>query len=244
MTARHPIKVVCHRGANQFAPENTYASSQICIDWGMDVIEIDVNSSNDGVLYLLHGPELETTTEGHGVIMAQLSKDIDHLHAGYRFGPPYQAEPLPRLEDYLLWAKGKAQLFLDVKFANLQHLVDLIRRTGWERDCFFWFGLPELARTFRHLAPDLRLKVNADGMEDVETAAVDFRADIIETSAEHMSPTIRDACRSLNMQWMIYYQGCDPHFFRRMIKMQPDYINTNYGDRLLKEMQTMTNSAY
>jgi hypothetical protein len=34
------VEIVCHRGANEYAPENTYASAQLCIDWGMDYVEI------------------------------------------------------------------------------------------------------------------------------------------------------------------------------------------------------------
>lgn len=32
----HSVEIVCHRGANHYAPENTYAAAQVCIDWGMD----------------------------------------------------------------------------------------------------------------------------------------------------------------------------------------------------------------
>ena len=58
------IEIVCHRGANAYAPANTLPAAQICVDWGMDYVEVDVNSSSDGVLYIFHGPELEFTTDG------------------------------------------------------------------------------------------------------------------------------------------------------------------------------------
>ena len=28
------VEIVCHRGANEYAPENTIASAQVCVDWG------------------------------------------------------------------------------------------------------------------------------------------------------------------------------------------------------------------
>ena len=46
---RHPLEIVCHRGANRHAPENTLAAAQLCVDWGADTVEIDVNTSSDGV---------------------------------------------------------------------------------------------------------------------------------------------------------------------------------------------------
>ncbi len=149
----NPIQIVCHRGANEFAPENTYASSQICIDWSMDYVEIDVNSSNDGVLYVFHGLELEKSTNGKGIIMALLSEDIDQLDAGSAFAPRFQDQRIPRLDEYLGWIKGKAKLFLDVKFANLNELAALIRKHNFEDDCFFWFQMPEMAKTFPQNCP-------------------------------------------------------------------------------------------
>ena len=46
----HPIEIVCHRGANAYAPENTYASAQYCIDWGMDYLEIDADDLDEIVI--------------------------------------------------------------------------------------------------------------------------------------------------------------------------------------------------
>jgi hypothetical protein len=93
------IQIVCHRGANEYTPENTYASSQLCMDWGMDMIEIDVSCSHDGVLYLFHGPQLEKTTNGQGLIMERGSAEIDQLDARSRFSPDFAGERIPRLAD-------------------------------------------------------------------------------------------------------------------------------------------------
>ena len=60
------IQVVCHRGANRFAPENTFSAAELCLDWGVDYLEIDVRMSGDGVLYDLHDSSVDRTTDGHG----------------------------------------------------------------------------------------------------------------------------------------------------------------------------------
>ncbi|NJN82104.1 MAG: hypothetical protein HC802_07375 [Caldilineaceae bacterium] len=86
-TEPRQIEIVCHKGANEYAPENTYAAAQLCIDWGMDFVEIDVNRSHDGMHYILHGPELDATTNGRGRIDAMLAAEIDQLDAGSWFDP-------------------------------------------------------------------------------------------------------------------------------------------------------------
>ena len=79
--------MVCHRGANDHAPENTYASAQPCIDRGVDYLEIDVNTSRDGVHYVFHGPDLARTTNGTGKIYEWESTDLDALDCGSWFHP-------------------------------------------------------------------------------------------------------------------------------------------------------------
>ena len=106
------IEIVCHRGANQYAPENTYASAQICIDWGMDYLEIDIITSKDGVLHVFHGPELAKTTNGSGYIFEHTAAKLAQLDAGGWFDPKFAGEPIPQLAPFLRWVKGKIKLFL------------------------------------------------------------------------------------------------------------------------------------
>ena len=85
-----PIEIVCHKGANEYAPENSYAAAQRCIDWGVDYVEIDVRTSQDGVFYLLHDRTVDRTTNGHGAIAELTAAEIDQLDAGSWFHPHYK----------------------------------------------------------------------------------------------------------------------------------------------------------
>lgn len=60
--------VIAHRGANKFAPENSIPAIDIAGKMGYWGVELDVCSSSDGVLYLLHDPTLNRTTNGRGPI--------------------------------------------------------------------------------------------------------------------------------------------------------------------------------
>ncbi|MEZ4663310.1 MAG: glycerophosphodiester phosphodiesterase family protein [Caldilineaceae bacterium] len=189
------IEIVCHRGANQYAPENTYASAQICIDWQMDYVEIDVNTSRDGVLFLMHGPELHKTTSGTGHIGDWPAAEIDQLDAGSWFHPAYADQRVPRLEPFLHWAKGKTKLFLDVKAADHRQLLDLIYASGFANECFFWSGDKEWARQLYKLAPDLAIKINVSSPADVVNAHEHFGARIVEMDLKHLNQPLIDACR-------------------------------------------------
>ena len=83
------VQIVCHKGANELRPENTVASAQLCVDWGVDYVEVDVNTSMDGVMYILHGPYIDKTTNGQGRFCELHSSEIDKLDAGSWFSPEW-----------------------------------------------------------------------------------------------------------------------------------------------------------
>jgi glycerophosphoryl diester phosphodiesterase len=228
--SKRSVEIVCHRGANEYAPENTYASAQLCIDWGMDYVEIDVNTSQDGVMYVFHGPELHKTTNGSGLIYEHTADELDQLDAGSWFDPRFAGERIPRLEPFLRWIKGKTKVFIDVKLAHLNALVDLIYDVGLENECFFWFELDQAARFFREMAPDLTLKMNAESTEHIVDAAEKYQADIIEISLDKVNPEMVKECRERGLRVMLIHGEKDPDAFRQMLFWRPDLVNVNYGD--------------
>ena len=70
-----------HRGAATIAPENTMASVDSCIKYGVGNIECDVCISKDSVFYVLHDSTLDRTTNGTGAISQWLRR---HRHTGCR----------------------------------------------------------------------------------------------------------------------------------------------------------------
>ena len=224
------IEIVCHRGANQYAPENTYASAKICLDWQMDYVEIDVNTSRDGVLFLMHGPELHKTTNGVGKIGDLTASEIDKLDAGSWFHPTYADQRVPRLAPFLRWIKGKAKLFLDVKAANHRQLLDQIYAHGFEDECFFWSGDQAWSRQLYEMAPELAIKVNVERAADVVNAHEYFGARIVEMDLKHLNQPLIDACRQRGIKVMPYVKENDAAAFGQVLAWGADMINLNHGD--------------
>lgn len=224
------IQIVCHKGANAVAPENTYIAAQRCIDWGMDYVEIDVRTSQDGILYLLHDPTLERTTNGKGYLHEKVSTDLEQLDAGSWFHPSFADQRLPRLEPFLRWIKGKAKIFFDVKAADPQQLIDLVYATDFAEECFFWSGSNVSMRRFRELAPTLALKLNVQTVADVLRVHEEFRADIVEVGLDHVNQPLIDACRERDIKVMIYHQQADVDAFHQIVDWGVDFVNLNHGD--------------
>ncbi len=226
-----PLEIVCHKGANEYAPENTMASTQLCIDWGMDYVEIDVSASKDGVLYLLHGSEVDRTTNGHGCLCDLLSEEIDRLDAGSWFHPRFVGERVPHLESFLPWVKGKIKVFFDVKAGvDLQQVIDLVYAVGLEHECFFWFDTLLSTVRFRKIDQQLPLKINIGKIEHVALVVEEFGADIVEVGLQSMSRELLDACRDHGVKVMVNHLKKEPEAFRQILDWGVDMVNVDHGD--------------
>jgi glycerophosphoryl diester phosphodiesterase len=224
------VEIVCHQGANEYAPANTYPAAQLCVDWGMDYVEIDVNTSKDGVLYIYHGPDLEVTTDGRGLFHELTAAQIDRLDAGSWFDQGFAGARVPRLDEYLRWIKGRARVFFDVKRADLPALIALVTEMEMAKESFFWFGDAAQALAFRKLAPHLSLKVNADDAAGVAAACATYHANIIETGIASLNQELVDACRTRGVKLMVFHKQKEPDAFRTMLDWGVDMINCDHGD--------------
>lgn len=227
------IEIVCHKGANEYAPENTYAAAQRCIDWGVDYVEIDVRTSRDGVCYLLHDETLERTTNGHGPLAEHTAAEIEQMDAGSWFHPQFADQRVPRLDEFLRWIKGQAKVFLDVKAADPQQMIDLIQAVGMADDVFFWSGNDAWALALRRLAPHLALKINVKTVADVVRAHEVYHANIVEVDLAHMNQALQTACQARGIKIMIYEQQKNMAAFRAVLDWNADMINLNHADVFL-----------
>lgn len=109
--------VVAHRGASDEAPENTLPAFERAIAAGCPVLECDVHLSRDGVVVVLHDATLERTTDAEGAVEQLDWSQIAVADAGHRrrFGSRFEGTRVPRLEEVLELARGRAELMIEIK---------------------------------------------------------------------------------------------------------------------------------
>ena len=61
------FRLSAHRGATVFAPENSIESLQEAVARGYGAVEIDIQMSADGQIFLMHDPTVDRTTNGTGI---------------------------------------------------------------------------------------------------------------------------------------------------------------------------------
>ncbi len=226
------LEIVVHRGANNLAPENTLSSTLKCVEMGTDYVEVDVRMSKDGVFYVLHDKTLDRTTNGTGLISETHSSEIDQLDAGSWFHADFAGEKVPRLRELLEAVKGKTKIYFDVKDADLQRLIDLVYETGFEKDCFFWFGDDAQARKFRQLDADLALKMNASTVDKLKQVLA-YQPQIIECNVAAMKGRFVRMCKKHRLKLMAYGEDSEEEYLKAM-NSPASMINLNKPEMMLE----------
>jgi glycerophosphoryl diester phosphodiesterase len=132
-----PALVVSHRACWTFASENTLDGIAACIARGVDMAEVDVRTTRDGQLVLMHDATVDRTTDGHGAVAdleaAQIAALRIRSHGGGAASTLTDRHP-PTLAKALQMARGKILVDLDVKAASLDQIMDVVEAAGAQRD--------------------------------------------------------------------------------------------------------------
>ncbi len=100
-TALRLPRLIGHRGARAYAPENTLASLHTAADMGVEWVELDVKLSRDGEPIIFHDETLERVTGASGLVADMDWKDLKELDAGAHFSNSFVDERIPHLEQAL-----------------------------------------------------------------------------------------------------------------------------------------------
>ena len=232
-------KISGHRGANFIAPENTLASADSCIKYGVDIMECDVVLSKDSVFYLLHDSLLNRTTNGEGPIKEWLSRDLDTLDAGSWFGPAWKGERLPRFSDLLAKARDNGLgITVDYRTGNFEDLVNLIDSYGMLERTYFTFSSEDDTWTFRMLYPDIHtLQAYVTGEDKLDEVLDNIRPDIAVMWIDTITPRMVRKCHERGVQVLALVLGLDDKSRqnRKAIRLGVDCIATDKPEELIKK---------
>jgi glycerophosphoryl diester phosphodiesterase len=149
-------QIVAHRGASAERPECTMAALRRAIETGATAVEVDVRTSRDGQLFLLHDATLDRTTNGKGAAREKSLAELKKLDAGSWFDGKYAGERIPTLREALELCRGKVDVLLDLKEqgAIYAEAVTLeVRDHGDPKRTIIGVRCVEQAQQFRRLLP-------------------------------------------------------------------------------------------
>ena len=124
-------KIIAHRGASGYAPENTLTAFAKAIELGADMLELDIHATQDGEIVVIHDETIDRTTNGAGYVKDYTLNELKQFEIFYR-NDAFRDERIPTLREVFELAKGRASFVIEVKTCPIfypgieQKLVSLL----------------------------------------------------------------------------------------------------------------------
>ena len=187
------MKIIAHRGARGYEPENTLAAFQLALDMGAEGIELDIFTLKTGELVVIHDIMVNRTTNGSGYVEDFTFDEIRALDAG-------KGHKVPTLREAIELVDHKVPIIVELKAPNTAlPLADLLEEyfdEGWQPEDFevISFNHPEVALFHKRL-PSVRFGISLGNIPlDHCQEAVNIGANSVMLCTEFLSPEfIQDA---------------------------------------------------
>lgn len=172
LSAERVTLVGAHRGGPAPGyPENALATFAHTLSRAPALIEIDIATTRDGVLALMHDDTLDRTTTCTGRVDDRTWAELSECRLVDDDGHATDFA-IPTLSDALAWADGATVLELDIKSTvRYEDVIDAVRTAGAEeRVILISYSLDGAARLAR-LAPEMTISASVAEADDLDALA-------------------------------------------------------------------------
>jgi glycerophosphoryl diester phosphodiesterase len=250
--------VIAHRGGPSLGPENTLYTFRNAVKLGVDVLEMDVRSTKNGQLIILHDDTVDRTTNATGPVLNYTLIELKKLDAAHRWSPDKgQTFPLrnkgvkiPTLaEVFDAFPQTKMNLEIkDTRSSTIQSLCRLIRDHQMTNKVVVASFDTDSLKKFRRLCPQVATSAGASearlffGLQKTYLEAV-YSPDaqvlqVPETLGDLRIVNKRfiDAAHARNMRVQVWLVN-DVRSMQRLLELGVDGIMTDYPQRLMEVLK-------
>ena len=247
--------IIAHRGGPSLGPESTLYTFRRAVKLGVDVLEMDVRSTRDGQLIILHDDTVARTTNATGPVQNYTLVDLKKLDAAHRWSPDKgQTFPLrnkgvkiPTLPE-VFKAFPQTKLNLEIKETRsntIQSLCRLIRDHRMTNNVVVASFDTDSLKEFRRLCPQVATSAGASearlffGLQKAYLeAAYSPDAQVLQVpetlgGLRIVNKRFIDAAHARNMRVQVWLVN-DVKSMQRVLELGVDGIMTDYPQRLME----------
>ncbi len=252
------VEVIAHRGGHGLWPENTIYGFQQAIALGIDILEMDIRSTKDSVLVILHDSGVDRTTNGKGQVRDFTLKELKILDAGYTWTKdngqtyPYRDKniTIPTLAE-VFTTLPNTRMIIEIKQTEPDITTafgNLIRQHNMTNNVLVACFDSSVLRTFREQFPEIatsaglteglafyalsRLGLSAAYCPNTQALQIPQKLGPFNTT----HPAFLNAARNHNLK-IHYWTVNDPQTMQTLINLDVDGIITIYPDRLIQLLE-------
>jgi glycerophosphoryl diester phosphodiesterase len=237
------VRLFGHRGFTREMPENSLAALDAAVKLGLAGSEIDLRTTRDRKIVLMHDETVDRTTPGHGAVSSMTAAEIQALKLERADGS-LSEETVPDFDAVLrfMFEHPTFSLAFDAKDIDLDEVGRRVIAAGVQDRVVFFIDDPlavERARAVKRVDPRLRISVNLLGWWKIEGLPTFTRraldADALFAS-EYFFPRAGFAeAREAGAEVQVYLYGADdlPNRLRRAVRLGADVVSSDRPDVLV-----------
>jgi glycerophosphoryl diester phosphodiesterase len=228
-TAATPARTIltsAHRGEHAHHPENSLPAIQGAIDAGVDFVELDVRTTSDGQLVLMHDPTVDRMTDGKGKVKDMTLAEIKKLDLGVRFPGQFPNLRVPTFDEVLELCKGKIGIYVDTKDASPNDLVAAIERHDMGDHVMFWSENTKFLEQIHDLRPKWVIMPEAFNPENVQKVVALLHPQLLGADERDFNALTIAAAKTANVG--IFVDRQTEQEWRDAVEQGAVGIQTNY----------------
>ncbi|MFB6227360.1 MAG: glycerophosphodiester phosphodiesterase [Halobacteriales archaeon] len=228
------VRVVGHRGASGYAPENTLAAFERAVELDADVIEFDVRTSADDELMIIHDDTVDEVTDGSGAVNDLTKDELQALDAGDGAYIPTYDETLRFMADH------DVDLRVEPKELGIgERILAGLKEYGLEDRTSVVSFDPEAIAEITEADPETPIDKSfttgdppdEELFEAAEELGVSWIAVNSDAADQELVDDIQDRGYIAEL-WVVD----DPDEIETVLSYDPDYVCSNYPDRVLEQL--------
>lgn len=238
------ILVASHRAVHHQLPENSIAAIKEAIRLGIDIAEIDIKVSKDGIPMLMHDGKIDRTTNGKGDLEDQNFDDLRKLHLVAN--GQVTDQQIPTLEEVLNVAKGNILIDLDLKTDHINPIIDVVKKTKTQDIVFFFDSDYDMLSRVDSASRDFMLMPRAYNYAMADSAIKRFTPQVIHIDEKFYTTEVCSLIRkgkariwinSLGETDAEIKKGSEKSAMSDLIKNGANIIQTDEPEKWLKALQ-------
>ena len=209
--------VIAHRGASNYAPENTMAAFKMAYQMKADMIELDVQLSKDGIPVVFHDAKLNRHSNGAGLLSSFTFDELQQLDAGKWFSVEFMGEKIPSLEKVLSWAAGKIMVNIEIKTEAVsesveggieEKVVQLVQESEMKKhviiSSFDYRAVERIKKMDLEILTGLLYHKKSSGKREPVKLLEDYQADFFHCSKPEMNKKWGTQLEGAGKRFLIY----------------------------------------
>jgi len=234
--SRHAFVVIAHRADHVSAPENSLAAVDSAILHEADYVELDLRTSADSVLVIMHDGSIDRTSSGTGKVSAISSEDLDTCHL------KNSLETIPHFESCLQHCQGKINIYLDFKNADVRQTFTMLKKYHFENSVLVYINAAQQYTEWRKWAPEIPLIVSL--RNDVKTAdqlsdfLKKYPAEVLDGNFTEYTREMVDRAKALGVRvWPDIQSEKEMNNWPKALDTGFDGLQTDHPQRLIQWLQ-------